>query len=73
MQVFRLSLADAQAALAEMKKHVGGFNAEAPPPRLPAWAKKPGQTSDAYLLQIATAHGAQLATLDTGIPGTEQI
>ena len=73
MQVFRLSLVEAQAALAEMKTHARGFIAEAPTPRLDAWAVKASQTSDAYLLQIAEANGAKLATLDTGIPGAVQI
>jgi predicted nucleic acid-binding protein len=36
---------------------------------LPAWVKTGGQTTDGHLLQLATAHGAVLATLDAKIPG----
>jgi predicted nucleic acid-binding protein len=36
---------------------------------LPAWAKSPAQTTDGHLLQLASANGAVLATLDEGIPG----
>jgi predicted nucleic acid-binding protein len=35
----------------------------------PAWCQGASQTADAHLLELATAHGAQLATLDKGIPG----
>jgi len=37
--------------------------------RLPVWVTKSRQTTDGHLLELATAHHAQLATLDTGIPG----
>jgi len=36
---------------------------------LPGWVRTGGQTTDGHLLQLATAHGAVLATLDGGIPG----
>ena len=36
---------------------------------LPAWVKTGGQTTDGHLLQLASAHGAVLATLDAKIPG----
>ena len=36
---------------------------------LPAWVKTPKQTTDGHLLQLASAHGAVLATLDERIPG----
>jgi predicted nucleic acid-binding protein len=35
---------------------------------LPPWCKGAARTTDAYLLALANAHGATLATLDTGIP-----
>lgn len=35
----------------------------------PAWCQSASRTTDAHLLAVAAAHGAQLATLDTGIPG----
>jgi predicted nucleic acid-binding protein len=34
----------------------------------PGWCHHASQTTDAHLLQLAEAHGAKLATLDTGIP-----
>ena len=36
---------------------------------LPAWVKAAGQTTDGHLLQLASAHGAILATFDARIPG----
>ena len=36
---------------------------------LPKGVKKPAQTTDGHLLQLASANGAVLATLDEGIPG----
>jgi len=36
---------------------------------LPQWVKNPAQTTDGHLLQLASANGAVLATLDEGIPG----
>jgi hypothetical protein len=35
----------------------------------PTWCKGASQTTDAHLQALAAAHGAQLATLDTSIPG----
>jgi predicted nucleic acid-binding protein len=35
----------------------------------PEWCRSAGRTTDAHLLQLATAHGALLATLDEAIPG----
>ncbi|MBL8136209.1 MAG: PIN domain-containing protein [Acidobacteria bacterium] len=37
--------------------------------RFPAWCSSASRTTDAHLLALAAAHGAKLATLDTGIPG----
>ena len=37
--------------------------------RLPKWVKSPAQTTDGHLVQLASVHGAVLATLDAGIPG----
>ena len=41
--------------------------------RLPAWVNAPAQTTDGHLLEVATTHGAKLATMDTGIPGAALI
>jgi len=35
----------------------------------PAWCRTAAQTTDAHLMALAQAHGAELATLDQGIPG----
>jgi len=35
----------------------------------PSWCQGAARTTDAHLLALAQAHSAQLATLDTGIPG----
>ena len=40
---------------------------------LPTWVKSPAQTTDGHLLQLASANGAVLATLDEGIPGAFRI
>jgi hypothetical protein len=37
--------------------------------QLPAWVKSGRQTTDGHLLQLANAHNAVLATLDSKIPG----
>jgi uncharacterized protein len=36
---------------------------------LPKWVRSPAQTTDGHLLELASANGAVLATLDAGIPG----
>ena len=41
--------------------------AESPVVVLPAWVIAHGQTTDGYLCALAKAHGAKLATFDTGI------
>ena len=68
MQAFGHTREMAETALAEMKRHTGGFVAAAPSPRLPVWAKTAAQASDAYLAQLATSAGLTLATFDRGIP-----
>lgn len=37
--------------------------------QFPEWCFTASRTTDAHLLDLAAAHGAKLATLDTGIPG----
>jgi toxin-antitoxin system PIN domain toxin len=37
--------------------------------RWPAWCTTATRTTDAHLLSLAKEHGAELATLDQGIPG----
>jgi hypothetical protein len=50
-----------------MKKEAGGFVELAPSPQLPSWAATAARTSDGYLVQLASAAGMRLATLDAGI------
>lgn len=75
MQVFRYSLADATAALGGIRSHCAGFIEVAPAPKLAPWATSAGRTSDAYLVQIATANELKLATFDQDIidPAVESI
>jgi hypothetical protein len=40
---------------------------------LPAWVTTGKQSTDGHLLELAKAHGAELATLDEGIPGAFRI
>lgn len=73
VQVFSYSVAQAHEALAQrLRPHVR-YLAELPPPALPSWVKGASRTTDGYLAQIAAAHGAHLATFDTGIPGATLI
>ncbi|MFZ0315172.1 MAG: PIN domain-containing protein [Candidatus Korobacteraceae bacterium] len=37
--------------------------------QIPGWVRHPKQVTDGHLLQLAKAHGAILATLDSRIPG----
>ena len=73
MQAFAYTLEQAQQALAAIKAECGGFAAEAPSPLLPKWAASAGRTTDAYLAQLAAAHGLTLATFDHRIPGAARI
>ncbi len=68
MQGFGYSRERAETALAEMKRHTGGFISFALSPQQPAWAKSTAHTSDAYLAQLAATAGLTLATFDLGIP-----
>lgn len=73
MQAFGYSKAEAEKALAVMKREAGGFVGAAPSPQLAAWATTAALTSDAYLTQVAASAGLKLATFDRGIPGAELI
>lgn len=73
MQAFGYSPAEAQDALAEIKKRLGGFVAKAPSPRLADWSGAARSTSDAYLAQVARENHLTLATFDGGIPGARTI
>jgi hypothetical protein len=68
MQAFAYTLEQSQTGLEEIKAECGGFVGSAPSPRLAAWATSAGRTTDAYLVQLAAAHGLHLATFDLRIP-----
>jgi predicted nucleic acid-binding protein len=67
-------VAAARQALAALKRSPSGLfeilgdslGAEA----LPSFARTPNKLTDGHLLALARHHGVQLATLDTGIPGS---
>lgn len=67
MQAFGYTLPDAEKALGEIKRKLGGFIDSAPSPKLAAWASTAQKTSDAYLIQVAVKNGLTLATFDKGI------
>jgi len=67
MHIYGHSLAEAQNALAQIKQKAGGYIADAPSPNLAPWAATAAKTTDAYLCQLARAHGMHLATFDNGI------
>ena len=73
MQVFGYSLPEAQTSLHAIKSSLGAYLADTPSPLLPAWASTPAKTTDGYLVQLAEAHGLNLATFDNGIPGVTSI
>jgi predicted nucleic acid-binding protein len=67
MHIYRYTLADAQNALVHIKRETGGYIADCPSPKLPAWSTTAAKTTDAYLCQLAAAHKLRLATFDNGI------
>lgn len=64
---------EAAKTLAGMLRSLGPAHAFVPDDRaareFPAWCRYASQTTDAHLMQLAAAHDAELATLDTAIPG----
>jgi predicted nucleic acid-binding protein len=67
MAAYRHSRETATRALAYAQRDVTGYIDTLPPPSLANWVLSHGQTTDAYLCQLAAANGMRLATLDTGI------
>lgn len=65
---YRASFADAQAALANItsRRQARWVNADLPAARLPPLASH-ADVTDAYLIELARAHGLRLATLDDGL------
>ncbi len=68
-----VTIAEATETLASMVAALGAKHVLLPDDRavrhFPAWCSSASRTTDAHLLDLATAHRAKLATLDTGIPG----
>jgi len=64
---------EAARTLAGMLRSLGPTHAFVPDDRaarqFPAWCRHASQTTDAHLMALAAAHDAELATLDTAIPG----
>lgn len=64
---------EAARTLAGMLRSLGPTHEFIPDDRaarsFPAWCSYASQTTDAHLMQLASAHNAELATLDTAIPG----
>ena len=69
----RVTVREAGRTLAGMLSTLGARHVFLPDDRpaagLPEWCRRPSRTTDAHLVELAEAHGARLATLDTGIPG----
>jgi hypothetical protein len=72
-QAYGFTIANAQSLLEHLKQAPDySFTLipdEQGASQLPGWVKTGGQTTDGHLLQLASAHGAVLATLDAKIPG----
>ena len=69
----RVTVREAGGTLAGMLGTLGARHVFLPDDRpaagFPDWCHSPSRTTDAHLVDLAQAHGARLATLDTGIPG----
>jgi len=69
----RVTVQEAATTLQGMLRSLGSRHAfladDRPIAQFPDWCLHPSRTTDAHLLQLAEAHGARLATLDTDIPG----
>ncbi|MEK7953082.1 PIN domain-containing protein [Luteolibacter soli] len=70
----RLTVEDAVKTLQSMIGSLGGSHAFLPDDQSSTmgfanWCAGASRTTDAHLLALAARHGAELATLDLGIPG----
>lgn len=69
----RVTVHEADSTLSGMLSTLGARHVFLPDDRpatgFPEWCHRASRTTDAHLLELASAHGAKLATLDTGIPG----
>lgn len=67
MARFRYTLAQAEQELSGLKREIGHYLDHLPVPVFPVWVTAHSHTTDAYLCQVARAHGCKLATFDHGI------
>ena len=69
----RVTVKEASETLVGMVSALGTchffLSDDRPASDFPAWCQTASRTTDSHLFQLAEAHGAKLATLDTGIPG----
>lgn len=69
----RVTVNEAGETLAGMVESLGRAHAflsdDQPAEGFPDWCQYASRTTDAHLLSLARAHGAELAMLDEGIPG----
>ncbi|MCW1922852.1 hypothetical protein OKA05_09845 [Luteolibacter arcticus] len=70
----RLTVEDAVATLRSMTGSLGACHEFLPDDQssvmgFSTWCAGPSRTTDAHLLALGARHGAELATLDLGIPG----
>jgi predicted nucleic acid-binding protein len=69
----RVTVAEATETLAGMVAALGARHVlladDQAARRFPDWCSTASRTTDAHLLELASVHGAKLATLDAGIPG----
>ncbi len=70
-QAYGLSFKEARTLLLRLKtrEQLAFFPDDLDVSQLPDWVKTSAQSTDGYLVQLARAHGATLATLDRKIPG----
>jgi len=67
MSAYGYDLASAESALDKIRATATAYIADLPPPRLARWVLSHKHTTDAYLCQLAAAHGMKLATFDEAI------
>lgn len=69
----RVTVADATETLTGMVAALGARHVlladDQAARQFPEWCASASRTTDAHLVALAAAHGVELATLDTGIPG----
>jgi len=74
VRTYGMDVARARELLLDLKQHKSSVLEFIPDANnvshLPRWVKNFPQVTDGHLAQLAESHGAALATLDRGIPGS---